>query len=251
MATLHDVLVAQKLGAAKDLHTKMIAEYLSNSAAENAHELCGVPPLTFHSTGAPLLDYQIYGAEGGVGAAIPVTVSNETDSSTTNIQLDEPLRKISTYADMAEYSSQTVKRNINRLTLDGTETWRLYALNGTNTERFVLSLNKAGAIAQTTSNYFPYANNNADTEHCRLGGSGFSELYVFVTKSTASTVDELKTWLAERYANGEPVTVDYVLASPEAESVELPQIQTINGTNSIDVETAVKPSKLCVTYKVK
>lgn len=46
------------------------------------------------------------------GYKIPIIVSDGTNSSTTNIYLDEPLRKVGDYADYIDYKEQKVYRNV-------------------------------------------------------------------------------------------------------------------------------------------
>ena len=84
-----------------------------------------------------------------------------------------------------------------------------------------------------------------------------------ISSSTASTVAELKSYLATQYAAGTPVIIWYVLETPETAVVNEPlrkigdyadtvsgiTIPTIAGTNTIDVDTTLKPSEVSVNYK--
>ena len=90
-------------------------------------------------------------------------------------------------------------------------------------------------------------------------GGGGSSLW-FKTEYTTAT--DFKAYLAAQYANGTPVTIWYVLAEPETAVVNEPlrkigdyadtvsgiTIPTITGTNTIDVETTLKPSEVSVNY---
>ena len=76
-----------------------------------------------------------------------------------------------------------------------------------------------------------------------------------------------QAFLAQQYANGTPVTVWYVLATPETGIVNEPirkigdyadtlsyeqagvQIPTLHGTTVIDVDTTPKPSQMYIKYK--
>lgn len=80
--------------------------------------------------------------------------------------------------------------------------------------------------------------------------------------SNFTTVAALKSWLAQQHAAGTPITVWYVLATPETGIVNEPlrkigdyadevsgiTIPTIAGANTIDVDTTLKPSEMSVNY---
>lgn len=88
----------------------------------------------------------------------------------------------------------------------------------------------------------------------------------FLTKLSdeIDTVDKWKSYLQQRYTNGTPVCVWYVLATEEKAVVNEPlmkigtyadevsnvaTIPTVNGSNTFDVETTVKPSEVYIKYK--
>lgn len=81
--------------------------------------------------------------------------------------------------------------------------------------------------------------------------------------SSFTTVASLKSWLAQQYANGTPVTVWYVLATPETGMVNellikigdysdsisnAAAIPTTEGANIISVDTTVQPSEFTATW---
>lgn len=85
-------------------------------------------------------------------------------------------------------------------------------------------------------------------------------LWIF---ESAVTATEFKQYLAEQYANGTPVTVWYVLETPQTAVVNEPlmkigdyadtlsnaaQIPTTEGANSITVDTTVQPSEFTATW---
>ena len=144
--------------------------------------------------------------------------------------------------------------------------------------------NWAGQPAGGDAIRFRYTLSNsvqADTEHLTsicthlpLGVNGgtwntgdiytISSNYLWLRlDSNFTTVAALKSWLAQQYANGTPFTVYYTLAEPETAVVNEPlrkigdyadtvsgiTIPTIAGTNTIDVDTTLKPSEMSVNYK--
>lgn len=87
------------------------------------------------------------------------------------------------------------------------------------------------------------------------------------TNSITHTVSDFKTYLAQQYAAGTPVTVWYVLATETTGIVNEPlmkigdyadtvskeqagvEIPTASGSNTLDVDTTVKPSNIYIEYK--
>ena len=85
--------------------------------------------------------------------------------------------------------------------------------------------------------------------------------------TSQSTLDDFKTYLARQYANGTPVTIWYVLATPTTSIVNEPlckigtyadelsstdagvTIPTTKGQNTLTVDTDLQPSKMTITYR--
>ena len=154
-------------------------------------------------------------------------------------------------------------RQIKKLVLTGKETfyrdkeqansWRFYS------DRLV-SANYNLSICSHFVNIGTSGVDNTDN----IGFSLFntSQFGCRCPKSVANTVDEFKAWLANQYAAGTPITVWYVLAEPETAVVNEPLrkigdyadtvsgiiIPTIAGTNTIDIDTTLKPSEVSVNY---
>ena len=85
-------------------------------------------------------------------------------------------------------------------------------------------------------------------------GSQFS-----IKDESITTVEDFKSYLESQYANGTPVTIWYILSAQETSSVNEPiakigeyidelqcdnVIPTINGENTLTVDTTLKPSKI-------
>ena len=77
-----------------------------------------------------------------------------------------------------------------------------------------------------------------------------NEIFFRLT-NIATTVAELKTYLAEQYANGTPVIVEYDLAEPETvpytaeQKTILTSIKTMKGTNKFEF-----PSDTIISYPI-
>lgn len=133
----------------------------------------------------------------------------------------------------------TLIKKTKEFTLDENKTMSASTL--TNTTRFVIYnvASSSDDFLYAMSTHFYYmADYNADKEHFYIARNG--AMYLFVNKSIASTVDELKTWLSKNN-----VKFLYELAEPETinlGTVEMPHTYDDVSyiTNSADTEMAVK-----------
>ena len=211
--------------------TGQTAETLTEDVAENAQLEIGTEALPYEK----------------FGYKIPITSAGQT----TNIYLGEV---------------QTT-RKIKKLVLDGTENWVAQAAQGGS--RFVLLIQNA--IASDTSHV------NSICSHFPLLESGGTWIYssgytvtnssIYLRYDPIATVEDFKAFLAQQYSAGTPVTVWYVLANEETGIVNEPirkignyadcismeqagvSIPTLNGQTVVDVDTALKPSKMYIKYK--
>lgn len=90
---------------------------------------------------------------------------------------------------------------------------------------------------------------------------------IAITDNRFADRDEFKTYLQQQYAAGTPVTVWYILATPETATVNEPlakigtyadelsstdagvTIPTVKGQNTLTVDTPIQPSEMSITYK--
>ena len=66
----------------------------------------------------------------------------------------------------------------------------------------------------------------------------YGETKLQINYPAATTVAELKTWLAGQYANGTPVIVVYVLKNPTTDSVAGQTLEVKAGSNTISITDA-------------
>nr|DAO05867.1 MAG TPA: hypothetical protein [Caudoviricetes sp.] len=105
-----------------------------------------------------------------------------------------------------------------QIVLDGSddENWTVWTASLTNVERFYINLEKAlkdnGA---SLCSHFKFSKIGSDTEHFSWSTSAGirKQFVIFIDKSKATTVTELKTWLSQN-----PITVEYELAEEEIET---------------------------------
>jgi hypothetical protein len=160
-------------------------------------------------------------------------------------------------------------RKIKKLVLDGTENWSESPCN--IGYRFVIPITSA-MQSDTTIGVRSICTHQilvkTGETYNRLGAytiSAASEL--LMTLNSDTRLASWKSWLAAQYAADTPVTIWYVLATPETAVVNEPlmkiggyadtlsmeqagvSIPTLNGQTVVDVGTTLKPSKMYIKYK--
>lgn len=134
-----------------------------------------------------------------------------------------------------------------QIVLDGSddENWTVWTASLTNVERFYINLEKAlkdnGA---SLCSHFKFSKINLDTEHFSWSTSAGirKQFVIFIDKSKATTVTELKTWLSQN-----PITVEYELAEEEIETyteVQKEAYEQIENARSYDDITHVFSTNL-------
>lgn len=142
---------------------------------------------------------------------------------------------ITGYPNTVDFVSRKFVKKCTTVIFDGTEDWLLYQETGVN--QFytyglpLTNLYVVGAV-QTKNNKFKdiaLSDRKNNYETCYLGsGSAFC-----VNTQTCTTVDEWKAYLAEQYANGDPLTVIYSIAEP----IETDISHLLPKDNYIEVES--------------
>lgn len=112
-------------------------------------------------------------------------------------------------------SSVGIHHKRKQVVLDGGkyENWAIWTASLTNVERFYINLEKPAKYnGASLCSHFRLSSADSDTEHFRWStSSGIQKQFViFIDKSKATTVAELKTWLQSN-----PITVEYELTTEE------------------------------------
>ena len=221
----------------------------------------GKPPLTLEkSVGKDLEDYKIYGESVQDGTPTPETpievesvgdydettgkykIPVRVNDTTTNIYLNEPLRKIGDYADYIDYKNQKVVRRIEKRLCGELEWYQhqsysyIYAVNSA---RIQSGINPMCDILDSTTYKPADSIRNMTKDFCIKMHATGSALYI--SDSVHTTEDEFYDFIKDVY-------IIYVLKTPTEETIELPTIATNNGTSIIDIETDIKPSNLEIEY---
>lgn len=219
--------------------------------------------------------FDIYLSEGyettyePYGYKIPVKVSGNGESITTNIYLDEPLRKVGNYADYIKSvdlvnGTGTVVRRVYECNM--TEVFNTLNIKAviygkyTDVIRFSHNLNtmkcKLGkANCKTISNRFISANADSfkDDKECVFFHSDLNtHFYTSLQKDRlgigeTDTDSEILNKHAE-YVKNNDTKVYYALATPTETPITLPTIPTFKGTSIISADTTIQPSNAEITY---
>lgn len=172
-------------------------------------------------------------------------------NSTTNIYLDEPLRKLGNYSDYIDFETQKVYRNVKKINLSTTLPKFSFSTSWDNDDYTTCYFYAEDDVITfyPISNYFKSSKvYNANVYDNVISTSINNYIYIKIAKTIATSKTELDNWLNTLST---PVEIIYQLASTTEESIELPDILLNKGTNIVDVETSITPSNLWVKYKGK
>jgi len=173
--------------------------------------------------------------EGSTAPSKYISYYNET----TNIYLDEPLRKIDEYSDYIDFINGKIVRQLGEVVFDGSENWVLADIYN-NISQFDCSNNLIKIFTQYNNislfaNYFgTTARWNKSWLKDNIALHRVNNHKIRIQSSNFTTLEDFKEWLSSN-----PVTVDYVLATPTEEDIELPNINLIEGKNIITIGTEV------------
>ena len=162
----------------------------------------------------------------------------------TNIYLTEPLRKVGDYADYIDYNNKKIVRNVKEIVYTGKESW--LADNGDASYAFDSTepyIKKSKGLL--FSNIAFYTETKDDSKFSfKSSGAGYIEFNAFGKGYTSTT---WKQYLANKYNSGSPVKVQYDIATPIEQTIDLPSIELLDGYNTLSINTEVSPSNVKLT----
>lgn len=187
--------------------------------------------------GSTALPYEPYGYK------VPVVSKVDGQEITTPIYLPSPLM-----ADEVLKSDGSREVEWGKLVLTGDEGWlperynRYYLSTVIGTDSYLTN--------DTYCSHLPYNTNVYQDTGTQVGiVSSKSGIRIRMPQTEEfDTTSEFKAWLKSEYDKGTPVTVWYQLAEPTSETVDVPQIPTLKGNCTIDVDTEVKPKNMSIDY---
>ena len=211
------------------------------------------------STGVPvyLKDFQI--EEG----------TTETDYEpyqkpvTTNIYLDEPLRKVSTYADTVDFKKRIVNRAIKEKIFigDAAEWWNVWTASATentvgvyyrNNEELGTYTDQKIVTVVGCSNYFKTTAYSLATQddskvgQCCISGTSNPPYIAFKVPFTSK--EAWLEWLNGKYIGNEPLKAYWVCKETTETPITLPKLPTFKGTTIYSIDTQIQPSNMSATY---
>jgi hypothetical protein len=160
------------------------------------------------------------------------------------------LLQVGSYKDIQDIISGDVTRRVGVKVLDGTENWAAKDQYG----RTSISVNdlyyEMPRRVKALCSHFENLHNEEAITDVTVGQfyiAPTSSLYFHIMQT--STAD-FKQWLADQYAAGTPVIVLYPLATEITESVTPQSLDTVKGTNIIDVTAEVSDVEIDVEHRI-
>ena len=168
--------------------------------------------------------------------------------TTTNIYINEPLRKAGDYTDYIDLSEKKVVRKVERKRLEGPvslystyDEYQGFYKNIFYNNWYTLSTN-------FYCNRFGRASSvvGLKTQARFSHGDASGRMYFSLPKTIATSTDEANAWL-----NDNETYFIYPKETPEEETLNLQEILVNKGVNILEVNTEIEPSKTEVTYYYK
>ena len=170
--------------------------------------------------------------------------------TTTNIYLDEPLRKIGDYADYIDFKEQKIVRKISKEKIDGTEEWNNQENTTNNFQIFYTNKYKNNVLytRNALSNKFKNISSrdlqDAMEAYTIQTGLNDGAVYISLPKTIASNPTEVQKFfknnLTEYY---------YISKNSNINKVNLPEILTNDGVNKLSIKTVINPSNIEIDEK--
>lgn len=164
--------------------------------------------------------------------------------TTTNIYLNEPLRKIGNYADYIDFESGNVVRNIAYKEITSSSITAKSSSSTDDYNYYFITFPKAkvGGGVPILSN-IGGGTHNAFAQKNKEGIFTNTNTTFFLSFFDIKTLADAKQFVTDNY-----VYANYILNTPTEEEITLPNIPTIKGTTIIEVDTTIKPSNMEVVY---
>ena len=244
--------------------------------------LSGIPPFTFNSNGNPLVDYTISGNTAQTGTPTPnnpIIPEGRGDLETSGAKAGQykiPISSANTTTPIYLGEVQTT-RKIKKFVLTGEENWSKDSNKDGIDDYFYtdIILGMLPSITPISSHFVSGKRDVVDSVWATGTTANprvvleISKSYTGITSADDKNVRlaKFKSYLAAQYAAGTPVTVWYVLANEEIGIVNEPlmkigdyadtvskaqagvEIPTINGSNTLTVDTTLQPSEVSIVYK--
>ena len=154
------------------------------------------------------------------------------------------------YPDEVDIISGGVTHKVGIKVLDGTEEWKA----STTASVYYVAIDGMKYCNPVEKGYSSHfvgsnaSNTNMPNGSCKFSYTAGGDGVVSFKYNSAPTIDEWKAWLAEQYAEGNPVIVIYPLDNPATEQTTPHSLHTVKGDNVVSVTSNVDPVELEVEY---
>lgn len=197
--------------------------------------------------------YDFYASKDGDAGYEPYV-----EPITTNIYLDEPLRKVGDYADYIDFENGKVVRNVDSYTFTGNETSaggipESCPCFGISARISTLSLSDAKVGFCNYLYQGVYSNVLSNSRFAFLGQTNHPYVYIYFAKTDFPDLIDYSGTIAKGiikqwYDNNEPMTLFYNLETPTEQPITLPTIPTFKGTSIVSADTTIQPSNAEIEY---
>jgi len=248
----------------------------SAGEAPSVQEYTGAVPVTFTADGTPLLDFLISGNMSQTGTptpSSPIQPQECGELETSGVKAGQykiPISSANTTTPVYLGEVETT-RKVKKYEFTGNESIDYSALY----TRFLITVPDFETMGVritpfVMSHYIVIDDGRPLSDvpdNAAYSGAASDNHIIFVKTTSYTSIQDFKTYLAQQYAAGTPVTVWYVLATEETGIVNEPirkigdyadtlsmeqagvSIPTANGSTTLDVETTVKPSEIYIKYR--
>jgi hypothetical protein len=240
---------------------EILWDYIINGT--NPQTIIGVPPISFTANGKPLISWSITGNSHQNGTPTPdAPITPDFVGTISGSDWTIPITCAGQTTPVYLGQVSTVRR-IKKLVLTGEE--RYSEISGVATFQMYLPVNKNPDSASAFSNFFPGIPRSDWSRYDYFVSSYTSRGSVVFRDIRFSGIDAFVAWIAQQYATGTPVTLWYILDTPETAIVNEPlckignyadelhsedagiTIPTVRGKNILTVESELQPSEMAIT----
>ena len=182
------------------------------------------------------------------GYKIPITVSNGTETKTTNIYLKEPLRKVGEYADYLDLTNKKVVRNVKEKILSSSDKLFITGRGISFTENVdIIKPSSTLTLPLVMCSHYnksewTYTMPTAGTKE-GVSINSTARLIGFYDSVNTTSLEKFKAFL-----DSNEVKLNYLLVTPTEENIDVPEIPSLTGNVTYSIGTSIKPNKLEYGY---
>ena len=184
---------------------------------QNAATVENSKTIQIYSDGSNLTDYGFEGQCSQASTPSP-TVPVTAECFGNKIPDIGALNAIGEHIDSLNLATGLYSHKIKKIIFDGTENWTDAGIAGLS--RMSIALSDAALVRDSVCSHYIYDPDNLNVNnHCFVTST--LNTFIFCDKTNAINLTKWTSFLATQYANGTPLTVWYVLATPTTETLTI------------------------------